>query len=722
MAVGLAVLVVVSAAVAGVAVFSAGAVATSQTAASGSTPIKFVYVDGGTGHVTFVREDGTKVETNRSADIVGSMADLDNDGNLEAPFVTSQGEIWAIDENNETQFVANQTYNSNTKLSVGDWTGDGTPEVLYANTSDNDYLSYANLTGTPTQIAPKSAKAVVGLEDFTGSGERELLYMGSTSKNLWYYNESGGATNTEYGNFASGGTAGAPVDFHRDGERWIPAIDGSGYIELVNASGDADEITTSNVDKTPVAGVNWTDSAQLEVVVVKSNVIEYTFLNGTRRTLNDASGNSISAKQGAGIAGVASRNDALLSVTGFEASASGKQNVTATVETDEKLASMNVSLSGPENATLTLADGNFSTNDSSAPYSYTATYDASTDGNYTGALEKIESTDGDVVNSAQTDSVTIDEVGPSIDSVSIADATDGNGFVDTGDTVTVTANVTSDVGTVSADLSAFGAGNVTLTQANGDTYDASVQVGANATAGNQSASVTAKDGQGNQNASTTGTLEVDTADLTVSLESEKTVTEDEQVSFSPQLVRNASGNVTYNWSFGDGSSETGKSVTHTFQTSGTYSVTVNATDEAGDSAEASMPVDVEATVSTNSITTETNPPTSSPVSTEPDTTTNGESSTTTTKTATTTATTTTTASTKTTTTESTTAGTATGTSETTTTTPDDTGTTTTVTTETPNTTTTGDDEGGSAIGEAPGFGVGLALISMLGAAVLARRE
>jgi hypothetical protein len=624
-AVALTAIVVGSAAVAGVAVFSTGGAAASATGtAATSNPIKFVYVDGTTNNVTFVREDGTTVGTNRSADIVGSMGDLDDDGFLEAPFVTSQGEIWAIDANNETQFIADQTYTSNTKLSVADWTGDGTPEVLYANTSANNYLYYANTSGTPTQLSATPASSVLGVEDFTDSGERDLLYVGTTSKNLWYYNSSSGATDTGYGNFANEHSAGAPRDFYRTGEQLVPAIDGSGYVELVDASGDVDQVTTSNVDKTPVAGVNWTGDAKLEVLVIKNGVIEYTHLNGTRNTLYDASGNSISANQGAGIAGVAIRSDTALAVSEFDATASGNQNVTLSLETNEQLTSLNLSVSGVENATLGLGDFSES---GTGPYTYTATYDGSTDGDYTVTLERVES--DDVITEGRTDSVTVDDVRPSVDSVGLADATDADGTVQPGDDVTVSATVTGDVGTVTADLSAFDAGTVTLAHASGDTYTATVQVGPDPTDGEQAATVQAADGQGNSDTGTSGTL------------------------------------------------------------------TVNV--ETGDTTTSTTTVDVEVTVEETTTTTAT------------------------TTTATTTTATTTTATTTTATTQTTTA--TTESDETTTATPTTTEDAETVTTASSDeTTTTTDDDGGSVIGEAPGFGLGLALLAMVGAALLALRE
>lgn len=99
------VLLAASAVTAGVGAVAAGSTAATETAdTSEENPIKFVYVDDNTGNLTFVRADGTRVGTNVSnPNVVGSMADLDSDGLLEATYVTSNQAVKAVDVNNETQ-------------------------------------------------------------------------------------------------------------------------------------------------------------------------------------------------------------------------------------------------------------------------------------------------------------------------------------------------------------------------------------------------------------------------------------------------------------------------------------------------------------------------------------------------------------------------------------------------------------------------------------------
>lgn len=78
-------------------------------------------------------------------------------------------------------------------------------------------------------------------------------------------------------------------------------------------------------------------------------------------------------------------------------------NLTATAP----LAELSVSVSGAEDATLSL--DRFSTNDTTAPYTYTGTYDATTTGTYDVIFNRGESRDGNVDDDQITDSVVFHE-------------------------------------------------------------------------------------------------------------------------------------------------------------------------------------------------------------------------------------------------------------------------------------------------------------------------
>lgn len=323
-------------------------------------------------------------------------------------------------------------------------------------------------------------------------------------------------------------------------------------------------------------------------------------------------------------------------VSSFSATESGT-DVQLSLTVDEELDSINI---GIDSSTLTIAD--FSTSDTSAPYTYMTTYTPSSDGTYTAELNSITDTGSNTVTGffvAPDQSATVDTTGPSfgtvsspggatntvtptieIDSVSdsfnnldttkvsveisvnggptvntftgtgtsglsydagtntitlalsqtsttlsdattydvsvmasdddenpnsnsktyqsaftvdttpptvsnvqISDATDGNGVVADGDSVTITADASdavSSVDSVTAEASAFGVGSVTLrddgtgadTQSGDGTYTGQVTVAeASASDGSQFVLVSATDdaGNGGSQARDSETLEVD---------------------------------------------------------------------------------------------------------------------------------------------------------------------------------------------------------------------
>ncbi|WP_089649671.1 beta strand repeat-containing protein [Halobacterium hubeiense] len=566
-----------------------GAVSGSTTTqAADSNPVEFVYVDDSTSEITFMRADGTTVGTGVSdAAIVGPMADLDDDGLLEASYVTTGAGVKAVDANGETQMLVEDGDASTGKVGVGDWTGDGVPEVVYADA--NNQLRYVNVSGSPTAVGGEEAKTVLGVTDFDGSGTTDVVFVG-TSQNLHYYN--GSTTNdTEYGNFANSDAAGAPADIYGDGELWVPVIDGSQYPEIVNSTGTDREFreTSNNTDKQPVAAVDWVGDDTHEIIHSQNAELAYTRADGTTRKVTDADGATVSIDESAGVARVVSR-PADLSVSEFAATATGDQNVTVNVTTNHDLSELNVTLDGPETAALTLAAGDFEETGTD-PYSYTATYDGSADGEYTATLDSAASA-GDAT-SGNTDTATVDDRVPTVESVNLTDATNGDGDVEAGDEVTVNATVSGDVDSVTADLSAFDAGTVTLTGDGTGSYEANATVGPDATDGDQNVTVTASDGEGNTDSGTTGALRVDTENLSVALNDTRTVEEGQSVEFSPASVSGATGDVTYDWTFGDGNSSSGETVTHTYSASGTYTVEVTATDETGDTASDTTNVTVE---------------------------------------------------------------------------------------------------------------------------------
>ncbi|MEF8977035.1 MAG: hypothetical protein V5A21_12485, partial [Halapricum sp.] len=85
------------------------------------------------------------------------------------------------------------------------------------------------------------------------------------------------------------------------------------------------------------------------------------------------------------------------------------QNVSVSFNSTEELAIINVTLRGPENATLTEVDFAYD----SANGTYTATYDASSDGTYTATLHTAVDAAGNDGATGQSDTVEVDTEGTS---------------------------------------------------------------------------------------------------------------------------------------------------------------------------------------------------------------------------------------------------------------------------------------------------------------------
>ncbi|SFR57083.1 PGF-pre-PGF domain-containing protein [Halogeometricum rufum] len=305
-------------------------------------------------------------------------------------------------------------------------------------------------------------------------------------------------------------------------------------------------------------------------------------------------------------------------VTAFDADNSSGRSVGLSFDSDESLGDIVVSVSGAQSASVT--EANF-TESGSGPYSYAGTYDAPTDGTYTFALTTAnDSTDKNGAG-GESETVVVDTTAPSLGPVSLTDG-DGDGDVTDGDSITVEADVTdatTAVQSVTADLSAFDAGSVSLSTTDGTTWNATTTVGASPTEGDRLASLTATDDEGNEVSADTGTLAVDTSGPAVSSPTLRngsggvSVVRDGDTVVVSATVTDATGvaSVTADASaFGVGTEtltlDGGDTYTASFEVNGTtaagdgnYSLTVETTDDLGNANAAT----------TNELTQDVNPPT-----------------------------------------------------------------------------------------------------------------
>ena len=74
--------------------------------------------------------------------------------------------------------------------------------------------------------------------------------------------------------------------------------------------------------------------------------------------------------------------------------------------------------------------------------------------------------------------------------------------------------------------------------------------------------------------------------------SAQAVTLGESIDFTVTADDESGGSLTYTWDFGDGNTDSGTSVSHTYAASGTYDVTVTVTNSVGGSATESISINV----------------------------------------------------------------------------------------------------------------------------------
>ncbi|MFC7314168.1 PKD domain-containing protein [Salinirubellus salinus] len=201
-------------------------------------------------------------------------------------------------------------------------------------------------------------------------------------------------------------------------------------------------------------------------------------------------------------------------------------------------------------------------------------------------------------------SMTVDTTAPSISDVTLTDVTDENGIVTDGDTIQVTATVTDSntISTIEADASAFDAGTVTLDDDGPDSttaddqYSATVTVGSAPTEGDQSVSVDATDAASNGGSQAVASSPV-TVDITAPVASSTTdpnpAEEGTAISFDASGSTDNNEIASYQWDFGDGTTATGQTATHTYADAGSYTARLTVTDAAGQTAAESITVSIE---------------------------------------------------------------------------------------------------------------------------------
>lgn len=667
--------------------------ASTSTATADSQPV-MAFRTADTGTVAMYAADGTVTDLGVSAAVVGPLYDVDGDGLLEALYVDGNGGINHVDRQGDTgSLAADGAPTSKTMLAVGDRNGDSTPEVYYVNTDDNNYVYKVEPGGQPERVTATAAKAVLGVADFDGEGDADLVFAGGSSTIKYY---DGDVHSTGYSSIGSnnGFGAGAPADFDGDGVASVPIVDGSNNPALVHADGTKSAYKSGSAAKAPIAGVDVTGDGVLDLVYVdKDGNVAYTTLDDATDTVADVDGNAIPATKKVGVVGASEAPPP--KVSNYAVTNPEQRNVSVTFDSTRKLAEIRVTVSRGGETVATLTEADFAASSDGSGYTYAATYVAERDGTYVATLdyaadsggktaesspagsvavdwrpaiddytvtnpdarqvavaftsseqltdvavdvagpETVTLTEADFTETAtadgyryrattsvetdgsydatltsavddagydgadgETGSVSVETPDPRVVDASVTDTRDRDGVVGADDRIRVTATVEGgNVTAVRADLSAVGAGTITLEHTGGDNYAATVAVDVDAEDASVSGAyvftVTARNAYDNTDSAGTDSLVVDTADPVAETGPNITVEEGTKVVLDASGSRDNVGISRYVWRLASGNRIAGETLIRTFDVPGPHEITLTVVDVAGNRATATRTIVVE---------------------------------------------------------------------------------------------------------------------------------
>ncbi|GGL37520.1 hypothetical protein GCM10009037_21330 [Halarchaeum grantii] len=570
-----------------VSLLAAGVGVGGAAADTSATPVAAYADDGGT--LTVVYADGTTASLGVTGSIshVGRVADLDGDGRLEAPYVSTDGALRIVDMNGTARTLTSDADTGKGVIATGDWDGDGRVSVYYEAASDGRLYRVRAGTSPTAVTGPDggtlATNGVVGVADYDGDGTRDLLFLGSSST-LKYYD---GATvsSTGFSSFGSnyGLGVGAPADFDGDGVPRVPYVTGSQTLGLLAADGSKTPVDAKQTPaKAPVGDGDWTGDGSPDLLYVGSDDfhLQYAALGGPSGAVSGPDGASRPVTASVGVATVAPRPAPTIS--NFALANPSARTLSVSFTSDERLERINATISGPDDAVLTRDDFEAS---GDGPYEYRARTTVGADGDYVATLRAAVDGGGADGADRQTDAARVDTSQPSVSNATLT-AVNGSPPVGLDGRVRVAAAVenASALRSVTADATAFGAGTVTLTRTANDTYAATVPVTTNATTGTVTLVVNATNEYDHSGTASTGSLAIDGTRPIADGGPNVTVHADTLVGFDGDASRDAGRIVRYAWRFGDGATATGVSTTHTYDAPGTYAATLTVVDAAGNRA------------------------------------------------------------------------------------------------------------------------------------------
>jgi PKD repeat protein len=289
-------------------------------------------------------------------------------------------------------------------------------------------------------------------------------------------------------------------------------------------------------------------------------------------------------------------------ISAFDVSNPSGQDVRIAFDTNEQLDNLRISIDGPESATLYRSD--FFGVETDDGFSYAATYEGSSDGNYTVTIETATDTAGNDAGTGQNETVVVDTTPPAISNYSVSNPSERN--------VTVTFETDERLDDINISVDGPASGSILRSSLNqtvdGSTYTYTGTFTVSESGNYTATLVTAADSHGNDGASgQAGTATVTIPDRTSPtpvVGTNRTVAIGAQVTFDASNSTDNVGIERYEWDFdGDGSVDTtGQTTTRTFDEPGTYTVTLTVADAAGNEDTDSVTISVRDTTSPTAVT------------------------------------------------------------------------------------------------------------------------
>ena len=262
-----------------------------------------VFYTNSTSHIRIYYENGSVVNNfSQRASLVADQASLDSDRFLELPFVDPDGDLKVIDREGEVFTLASGLDTVSTMIGTGALDGEKS-HVFYTDPSDSYNIKKVRAGESPETVSSGiSANGVLGTGDFTGDGSNEVIFLG-TSDTIKYL-EDGTSESTGFSSFGSNNNKGLgqPVDINGSGQARVPYVTGSKNLALLDYQGNKYKLNSSYgvAEKTRLTAIDWKGDEKKELIHQDSSTgeITYMYYNGTAGYI----GEGVSADEGAGLA------------------------------------------------------------------------------------------------------------------------------------------------------------------------------------------------------------------------------------------------------------------------------------------------------------------------------------------------------------------------------------------------------------------------------------